>query len=215
MIIMAGKSDVDRIISRLSSYNSDRSLAEGFVSRFAAVWEQYGNKKYTGKKGKKLIDEGLQEFYVRLGSARDRVDELEKVLKRRQSTTDTDHDPIAIRARDSIQAERSRMETIEEKFRFLSMLKSIWETLEDRDSKLLDEIDRMLEDRKTMEFYKSSTKQQLNDHEANLRQMDSLQTYVETLMERGSSQSRDSDLSHVDEEREEEQDERKRRAGVL
>lgn len=212
---MTGKSDVDRIISRLSMYNSDRSLAEGFVSRFVAIWEQYGSKKYTGKKGKKLIDEGLQEFYVRLGSARDRVDQLEKVLNRRKSTADTDHDPIAIRARDSIQAERSRMETIEEKFRFLSMLKSIWETLEDRDSRLLYEIDRMLEDRKTMEFYKNSTREQINDHEANLRQMDSLQTYVQTLIERGPSRSVHSDSRRVNVPSDQDQDERKRKAGVL
>lgn len=214
-MIMAGKSDVDRIISRLSDYNSDRSLAEGFVSRFAELWAHYGSKKYMGKKGKKLINEGIQEFYVMLESSKDRVDDLDNVLKRRMNTTDVIHDPISIRASDSIQAERSKMESIEEKFRFLSMLKSIWETLEDKDSRLLYEIDKMLEDQKTMEFYKQSTRNEIRDHESNLRQMDDLQTYVETLMDRGKAQSAFSDQEHESKNRDESDTNDHRKVGVL
>ncbi len=212
---MSDKSDVDRIISRLSDYGTDEGMARGFVNHFAGLWAMYGSKKYTGRKGKKLIDDGLQELYVMLGSSKDKVEELEMALKRRINLDNAEHDPIVIRAKDSIRAERSRMESIEEKFRFLSMLKSIEETLERNDSKLLLEIDKMLEDRKTIDFYKDSTKEHLNDHQSNMMRMDELQTYMETLMDhkKDNAQLQESHISIK--ERDETEDRKNRKAGVL
>ena len=182
MINMSKSKEIQRFEDRLASYGGNSSDSMAISEKILGLWSKFGDKKYVGKKGKKFIENSLQELYVAIGSCSDRMDELRSAVKRRLENGEKESEPLMIRARDNMNSEEEKKRGLEEKYRFLSMLKSIGDIAGNKDSKLMKSFDKMLKKNSNLDQYRETMKNSMKDHERVMSRMDDVQTYMEAMV---------------------------------
>ncbi|MHB1440857.1 MAG: hypothetical protein ACYCSO_08535 [Cuniculiplasma sp.] len=178
---MAKKDDFDILVQNLAYYRGDRGKTEAFMKKFLGLWSSYGDRKFLGKKGKRILSEKLKELYVMMDVSRERIEDLQKMIDQNEKSS-AEMDRIKnIRAQDSIKAEKIKFNQLEERYKFMSMLHSINELMSGKDAKFVKSLDKTLKNRKVVSSFQDAIKDEMNDHGKIMGEMDKLELYFETL----------------------------------
>ncbi len=187
MISMKKNNDFQSLIESLAYYRGDSSKSEGFMKKLVGLWSSYGDKKFLGKKGSKILNKSLQELYVIMDVSREHIVELQDLINRMKDNSDDMNHIKKIRATDSLNAEIAKYNHMEEKYKFMSMLQSINELMSEKDSKFMRKLDKTLKNRQMIREFQNTVKEEMNDHGRIMEDMDNIELYFETITEKSTS----------------------------
>ena len=177
---MKKKNSVDELLDMYSNAGLQR---EGGVG-FSAMWQKFGSKKYTGRKGIENITHDLQDMYVIMERGQEKIQSLKKsekeLVERKPTMWDIKVDTI----RKQIDSESISYHQLELRYKFLTLIRSMYTVISGQ--QLLSNVDKFFSNRKNMDSIKSSMRGILMSEIDLEKNMDSMSVYMDTL--RGTSE---------------------------
>lgn len=208
MIFMGKNDDFQSLIESLAYYRGDSARSEGLMKKFIGLWSSYGDKKFLGKKGKKVVGKSLQELYVMIDVSREHIAELQNLIDHMEDENEEMNRIKKIRAKDSLNAELVKFNHMEEKYKFMSMLQAVNELMSAKDSKFMKKLDKTLKNRQMIREFQNSIKEEINDHGRIMEDMDNIELYFETLTGKTVKPEPESKLNKPDEVRDDSENEK-------
>jgi hypothetical protein len=175
-----------RLMGNLSYYRDGNEYTGEIIKKFIGLWSNFGNKRYLGKKGKLLLSENLKETYVIMGISSDKISDLKEIIKRLENSTQDMDKVKLIRAKDSMNSEIIKFNQLQERYKFMSLLKSINDLMSEKESKFMKNLDKTLKNKKVLSLYRSSVKEAITDHNQIMDEIDKMDLYFQTLSDTNS-----------------------------
>ena len=172
---MKKKNSVEDLLDMYSNAGLQREWGVGF----SAMWQKFGSKKYTGRKGMENITHDLQDMYVIMERAHEKIQSLKKSEKELEDRKPAMWDIKVDTVRKQIDAESISYHQLELRYKFLTLIRSMYTVISGQ--QILSNVDRFFSNRKNMDSIKSSMRGILMNEIDLEKNMDSMSVYMDTL----------------------------------
>lgn len=172
---MKKKNSVEDLLDMYSNAGLQREWGVGF----SAMWQKFGSKKYTGRKGMENITHDLQDMYVIMERGQEKIQSLKKTEKELVERKPTMWDIKVDTIRKQIDAESISYHQLELRYKFLTLIRSMYSVISGQ--QLLSNVDKFFSNRKNMDSIKSSMRGILMSEIDLEKNMDSMSVYMDTL----------------------------------
>ncbi len=172
---MKKKNSVEDLLDMYSEAGLQREWGVGF----STMWQKFGSKKYTGRNGMENITHDLQDMYVIMERAQEKILSLKKSEKDLEERKPTMWDIKVDTVRKQIDAESISYHQLELRYKFLTLIRSMYTVISGQ--QLLSNVDKFFSNRKNMDSIKSSMRGILMNEIDLEKNMDSMSVYMDTL----------------------------------